>query len=586
MREKFAEQRTCPETLLVFPQGTKSAPEHARKNRPGKKEEEDTEKAKARRRDNVKTEKEKLKAALLKEVPKEKERDKENDKEGKKDDGKEDKKDTRWISAFVEARPSEDYPPHWYFEDVQFLVSLINFQDLKKSIVKHDKHTFSPVESSDGKAIDRGWHDFVHCDEATLRSSGFVDKDDTVCASVYLAGGAMKVNSKTKSRYMSKIDPGSYERAPQFLNSLVQIWYHLGYFRSARVLPALREIFVRLQVCKAPGQRLFFCYLCLSIWWPRQADPDVFCQEVFSCLESELMPTAEMLKAEEAAVKAAAAKAKGGKAAKALPRVVEVPAENKTLWQSIQDMFTFEVEWAAQALEGDFSDACVHTGPCFTLDGVVRGFATLEETLDQYFSPKIIEDGSGLRVRTTRKFRRTPSVLQWYLKRGDYDCCTGLSGLTETFLRFPRQIDLSKYAEGGALYHLYAIMVECDDHYLSYIRPEMEGDRGQWYRFDDREAGAAVCGVSNATAVDASFGGEEWLCVNYLYGPSAVLKRPRESRASMLLYLKEMPMMPVVHNMFPHDSELGQLLREPKLPKLCPELQMPLQRGEHMQAPL
>ena len=38
-------------------------------------------------------------------------------------------KDTRWISAFVEARPSEDYPPHWYFEDVQFLVSLINFQD-------------------------------------------------------------------------------------------------------------------------------------------------------------------------------------------------------------------------------------------------------------------------------------------------------------------------------------------------------------------------------------------------------------------------------------------------------------------------
>ncbi|CAE7843473.1 UBP12, partial [Symbiodinium necroappetens] len=201
---------------------------------------------------------------------------------------------------------------------------------------------------------------------------------------------------------------------------------------------------------------------------------------------------------------------------------------------------------------------------------VVRGFANLEETLDQYFSPKVIEDGSGLRVRTTRKFKRMPSVLQWYLKRGDYDCCTGLSGLTETFMRFPRQIDMGKYAEGGAVYHLYAIMVECDDHYLSYIRPEMEGDRGQWYRFDDREAGSAVCGVSNATAVDASFGGEEWLCVNYLYGPSAVLKRPRESRASMLLYLK--------------DSELQQLLREPKLPKLCPELQMPLQRGEHLQA--
>ena len=48
-------------------------------------------------------------------------------------------------------------------------------------------------------------------------------------------------------------------------------------------------------------------------------------------------------------------------------------------------------------------------------------------------------------------------------------------------------------------------MVECDDHVLSYIRPEMEGDRGQWYRFDERESS---CAVSNATAVDSSFGGE------------------------------------------------------------------------------
>ena len=60
------------------------------------------------------------------------------------------------------------------------------------------------------------------------------------------------------------------------------------------------------------------------------------------------------------------------------------------------------------------------------------------------------------------------------------------------------------------------------------------------------------------------FGVQEWLCVNYLYGPSAVLKRPRESRASMLVYAK--------------DEMLRSLLREPRLPKLCPELHMPLQR--------
>merc|ERR1712050_96457 len=188
---------------------------------------------------------------------------------------------------------------------------------------------------------------------------------------------------------------------------------------------------------------------------------------------------------------------------------------------------------------------------------VVRGFSTLEATLDHYFSPKIIEDGSGVRVRTTRRFRRLPHVLQWYLKRGDYDCCTGLCGLTDTYLGFPRQIDMGKYCEGSGVYNLYGVMVESDEHYWSYIRPEMEGDQGQWYRFDDRES--STCAMSNATALDASFGGEEWLCVNYLYGPSAVLTRPKESRACLPVYLSE--------------ASMDTLLHEPRLPKLSRELQ-------------
>merc|ERR1712187_124122 len=89
------------------------------------------------------------------------------------------------------------------------------------------------------------------------------------------------------------------------------------------------------------------------------------------------------------------------------------------------------------------------------------------------------------------------------------------------------------------------------------IRPEMEGDQGQWCRFDDRES--ATCPMSNATAIDASFGGEEWLCVNYLYGPSAVLTRPKESRACLLVYLRE--------------SAMDVLLHEPRVPKISREYQ-------------
>merc|ERR1712187_917505 len=108
-----------------------------------------------------------------------------------------------------------------------------------------------------------------------------------------------------------------------------------------------------------------------------------------------------------------------------------------------------------------------------------------------------------------------------------------------------------------AVYVLYGIMVESDEHYWSYIRPEMEGDHGQWYRFDDRDSSTSA--MPSATAIDASFGGEEWLCVNYLYGPSAVLTRPRESRASLLVYLQE--------------ETMDVLLHEPRLSKLSREYQ-------------
>lgn len=41
-------------------------------------------------------------------------------------------------------------------------------------------------------------------------------------------------------------------------------------------------------------------------------------------------------------------------------------------------------------------------------------------------------------------FDRACEVLQWYLKRGDYDCCTGLCGLTDTYLGFPRSVMLDR----------------------------------------------------------------------------------------------------------------------------------------------
>jgi len=272
-----------------------------------------------------------------------------------------------------------------------------------------------------------------------------------------------------------------------------------------------------------------------------QAEPDAFCWEVFRALETELSCESK----DESKTKRESKVSKNGRVASK----ADGP-DQRMLWSTVRELFEYEVEWNAKSVDGgDFNDSSTLAGPVFTF--VVRGFSTLEMTLDHYFSPRTIEDGSGVRVRTNRRFRRLPLILQWYLKRGDYDCCTGLCGLTDTYLGFPRQLDMGKYCEGAGIYLLYGVMVEADEHYWSYIRPEMEGDQGQWYRFDDHES--STCAMSNATAIDASFGGEEWLCVNYLYGPSAVLTRPKESRACLLVYLKE--------------SHVDVLLQEPRPPK-------------------
>ncbi len=77
--------------------------------------------------------------------------------------------------------------------------------------------------------------------------------------------------------------------------------------------------------------------------------------------------------------------------------------------------------------EAELNDSHTWTGPVLTL--MVRGFTSLESVLDHYFLPKFLVAGDCLRVVATRRFRRLPAVLQIYLKRGEYDCCSGLLGL-------------------------------------------------------------------------------------------------------------------------------------------------------------
>ena len=108
-----------------------------------------------------------------------------------------------------------------------------------------------------------------------------------------------------------------------------------------------------------------------------------------------------------------------------------------------------------------------------------------------------------------------PPVLFWSLKRGECE-----PSQQERF-EFPRTMNMGKYVSSAASaedpeYHyvLYAVLVEYENpaiRYFSFVRPDLEADSGQWYKF-----GEDIHGVPQSTVFDSSVGGQEWLCVNYL----------------------------------------------------------------------
>ncbi|CAD7959963.1 unnamed protein product, partial [Amoebophrya sp. A25] len=398
---------------------------------------------------------------------------------GRQDPPPPEKGETRWISAFVEARPSEDYPPNWFFQDVQFLVSLINHTNISNSIVKHDKHTFSPTESSDGKAIDRGWHDFVSCDEGTLRNGGFVDpRDDTVCfrASVYLAGGPMKVNRggavcvRPRPLYgeLQKWNDLSNSMLPTFVNSLTQIWFHLGAFRSIfyqaeravveqvaamhhkqmtksgaitdrelpesayvdergnnSVLLCFREIFGRLQ----SRQGLASAARVSNVVNLPKRDLEHYVKGLY-----EMM----LMEVDGAGSSSSSSQPTGPNGRRRVP-----PATVGSVIHRELQRFMMDVEWSETPICGqDKTKSQIrHQTPIFPL--LIRGFSNLEQCLDHYFSAKVLDDGDGSRVQAKRSIKYLPPVLFWSLKRGQQNP-------TSSF-EFPRKLNMTRYMEPGSI---------------------------------------------------------------------------------------------------------------------------------------
>lgn len=114
--------------------------------------------------------------------------------------------------------------------------------------------------------------------------------------------------------------------------------------------------------------------------------------------------------------------------------------------------------------------------------------------------------GSLLRVQGL------PSILQFHLKRFNYDWQTGVMSKINNRLVFPKELDLSKICTGiqkdeipQSYYDLQSVVIHVGEyesgHYYSYVRPDIRKD--VWYRFDDHR----VTEVTYRDVWEDSFGG-------------------------------------------------------------------------------
>lgn len=82
----------------------------------------------------------------------------------------------KYLGAFVLAEPG-GVEPDSIFKNVKFEITLVNWRDFSRSVIKSDKFSFR----ASGQEIDRGWHDLVAVDSIMNLGSEWVGPKGAVC---------------------------------------------------------------------------------------------------------------------------------------------------------------------------------------------------------------------------------------------------------------------------------------------------------------------------------------------------------------------------------------------------------------------
>ncbi|KAG5602721.1 hypothetical protein H5410_034091, partial [Solanum commersonii] len=426
-------------------------------------------------------------------------------------------KNAEYLSMYLAAADSATLPSGWIIY-ANFSLSVVNQTQNDYSIRKETQHRFCSTASEWGFKL------FMSLAELYDRDKGYLVGD--VCTieaevAVLLDSEYMSydsINSKKVTNFVGLKNQG----ATCYLNSLLQTFYHIPYFRKAvyhmptteNDMPlALQNLFYKLQFS---DDSVATRELTKSFGWDSS---DVFKQHDVEELNRLLCEKLE-------------GKMKG--------TIVE---------GTIQQLFEGHNMSYIECISVDYKST--HKETFNDIQLLVKGCSDVYASFDKYVEVDYLDGDNKYKsevygLQDAKKgalFIDFPPVLQLHLKRFEYDNMRGNDSKINDRYEFPLQLDLDrengKYLSSEAdrtvrnLYTLHSVLVHggsvTGGHYYAFIRPTLSN---QWYKFDDER----VTKVDAKRALEEQYGGQGKLPqTNPEYG----FQTSQNSNAYLLVYIRE-----------------------------------------------
>ncbi|XP_009379676.1 ubiquitin C-terminal hydrolase 12-like isoform X1 [Pyrus x bretschneideri] len=427
-----------------------------------------------------------------------------------------------YLSMYLDVADSGTMPYGWSTY-AHFSLAVVNQIHSKYSIRKDTQHQFNARESH------RGFTSFMPLGYLYDPSRGYLVNDTVVVEaeiSVLRVLGYGSYDSKKETGYVGLKNQG----ATGYMNSLLQTWYHIPYFRKAVHHMPTTENDMPSRSIPLALQRLFYKL--------RYSESSVATKELTKSFGWDAYDSFMQHDVQE------------------LNRVLCEKLEDKmkgtVVEGTVQQLFEGHHMNYIECINVDYKSTRRESFYDLQLD--VKGCRDVYASFDKYVEVERLEGDNKYHaeehgLQDAKKgvlFIDFPPVLQLQLKRFEYDFMWDTMVKINDRYEFPLQLDLDrengKYLSPKSdksvrnLYTLHSVLVHSDEvhggHYYAFIRPTLSD---QWYKFDDEH----VTKEDVKRALEEQYGGEVELPQTNPGFNNTPFKFTKYSNAYMLVYIRD-----------------------------------------------